>query len=109
MCVRMFEQFVDRTHEVGDLRVFGGQGGLEVAGGFVLGAAVVYYVVRYRFFRLRRLLGLLVLSVRAVFLVFCPSRLLFQHVLPMSGMDGVLALVALVRPPARQHLLLAKY
>ena len=99
----MFEQFVDRTHEVGDLRVFGGQGGLEVAGGFVLGAAVVYYVVRYRFFRLRRLLGLLVLSVRAVFLVFCPPRLLSQQVLPMSGMDRVLVLVALVRRPARQH------
>ena len=77
----MFEQSVDATHEVGDLRVFGGQGGLEVAGGFVLGAAVVYYVVRYRFFRLRRLLGLLVLSVRAVFLVFCPPLLLIQHVL----------------------------
>ena len=99
----MFEQSVDATHEVGDLRVFGGQGGLEVAGGFVLGAAVVYYVVRYRFFRLRRLLGLLVLSVRAVFLVFCPPLLPIQQVLPMSGMDRVLVLVALVRPPARQH------
>ena len=50
----MFEQFVDATHQVVNLRVFGGQGGLEVAGVLVLGAAVVYYVVRYRFFRLRR-------------------------------------------------------
>ena len=99
----MIEQSADGAHEVVDLRVSGGQGGVQVAGGFVLGGAVVYYAVRYRFFRLRRLLGLLVLSVRAVFLVFCPPLLLIQHVLPMSGMDGVLALVALVHPPARQH------
>ena len=100
----MIEQSADGAHEVVDLRVSGGQGGVQVAGGFVLGGAVVYYAVPYRFFRLRRLLGLLVLSVRAVFLGFCPPRLLSQQVLPMSGMDRVLGvLVALVRPPARQH------